>query len=75
MNGTGQISNSSMISISVASSARFFRRWANASLNRFSIAVPLSDAGKAGRYEVSVWGSYPGDTALVMVSLRVVDVR
>lgn len=42
--------------------------------NRFSIEVPLSDHGKKGRYEVSVWGSYPGDSALVMVSLRVVDV-
>jgi uncharacterized protein YkwD len=45
--------------------------------NRFSIEIPLSHGGKKGRYEVSVWGSYPGDTAneVVMVSLRVVDVE
>jgi hypothetical protein len=43
--------------------------------NRFSIEIPLSEGGKKGRYEVSVWGSYPGDSALVMVSLRVVDVE
>jgi hypothetical protein len=42
--------------------------------SHFSIEVPLSDKGKKGRYEVSVWGSYPGDSAFVMVSLRVVDV-
>ena len=43
--------------------------------NHFSIEVPLADQGKKGRYEVSVWGSYPGDSALVMVSLRVIDVE
>lgn len=45
--------------------------------NRFSVDVPLSDKGKKGRYEVSVWGSYPGESTLsvVMVSLRVVDVE
>jgi uncharacterized protein YkwD len=43
--------------------------------NHFSIDVALSDKGKKGRYEVSVWGNYPGSGAeLVMVSLRVVDV-
>jgi hypothetical protein len=43
--------------------------------NRFSIDVPLSDHGKKGRYEVSVFGSYPDDSALVMVSLRVIEVE
>jgi uncharacterized protein YkwD len=43
--------------------------------NRFSIDVGLSDKGKKGRYEVSVYGNYPGSgNELVMVSLRVVDV-
>ncbi len=36
----------------------------------FAIDVPVSDAGKAGLYEVSVWASVPGSTDLVMVSLR-----
>ncbi len=43
--------------------------------NRFSIDAPLSDAQKPGRYGVSVWGKYPGADALVMVSLRIVEVR
>jgi hypothetical protein len=42
---------------------------------RFAIEVPLSDQGRAGRYEISVWGTFPGDPALTMLSLRVVDVR
>jgi len=43
---------------------------------RFSIEVPLSDHAKPGRYGISVWGIYPdSDEKLVMVSLRVVDVR
>ena len=43
---------------------------------RFSIEVPLSDHAKPGRYGVSVWGIYPDSgEKLVMVSLRVVDVR
>lgn len=41
----------------------------------FTIDVALSDAGRAGRYEVSVWGKYPKSDALVMVSLRTIDVR
>ncbi|HEX3594239.1 MAG TPA: CAP domain-containing protein [Polyangiaceae bacterium] len=41
--------------------------------NRFTIDVPLSDHGQAGRYEVSIWGTFPGSSALGMVSLRVVD--
>ena len=39
----------------------------------FRIEVPL---GKPGRYEVSVWGKFPGaGQQLEMVSLRVIDVR
>lgn len=41
---------------------------------RFSIDVDLKHQG-AGRYQVSVWGRYPGDEAFVMTSLRVIDVR
>jgi uncharacterized protein YkwD len=41
---------------------------------RFSIDLPLSHGGP-GRYEVSVWGRYPGADALVMVSLRTVVVH
>jgi hypothetical protein len=36
----------------------------------FSIDVPVSDAGKPGMYELSVWASIPGADDLVMVSLR-----
>ena len=43
--------------------------------NRFSIAVPLSEERKRGRYEVSVWATLPGSSKLVMVSLRVVTVQ
>jgi uncharacterized protein YkwD len=44
--------------------------------HRFSIEVPLSDRKRPGRYGISIWGIYP-DTRdqLVMVSLRIVDVR
>jgi len=43
---------------------------------RFSIDLPLSDKKRPGRYGVSVWGTYPGNEKdLVMVSLRVIDVR
>ncbi|MEB2313500.1 MAG: CAP domain-containing protein [Sorangiineae bacterium] len=43
--------------------------------NRFGIEVALDDRRRPGRYEVSVWGKYPGSDALVMVSLRTVTVR
>ncbi len=44
--------------------------------NRFSIDVPLSDKGRPGRYEISVWGLYPGSGAsLAMIGLRVIDVK
>jgi uncharacterized protein YkwD len=42
---------------------------------RFEIDVPVSDAGKAGMYELSVWASLPGSPDLVMVSLRTFQVR
>ena len=42
---------------------------------RFVIDVPLDDARRAGRYEVSVWARPPGKSELSMVSLRVVTVR
>jgi len=42
--------------------------------NEFTIDVPLSDHGQPGRYEVSVWATFPGSSQLGMVSLRVVDV-
>jgi uncharacterized protein YkwD len=38
--------------------------------NKFSIDVPVSDGGKPGLYEVSVWANVPGAADLVMVSLR-----
>lgn len=42
----------------------------------FRIEVPLGKPGQAGRYEVSIWGKFPGTgQQLEMVSLRVIDVR
>jgi uncharacterized protein YkwD len=42
----------------------------------FSIELPLSDRGRPGRYQVSIWGGYPGaGNQLVMISLRTIDVR
>jgi uncharacterized protein YkwD len=38
--------------------------------NRFAIDVPVSDGGKSGMYELSVWASFPGSPDPVMVSLR-----
>jgi uncharacterized protein YkwD len=43
--------------------------------DNFSIEVPLSQAGKPGRYQVSVWGSFPPDKTLSMLSLRVIEVK
>jgi hypothetical protein len=43
--------------------------------NQFSIDVPVSDHGKTGLYEVSIWASVPGATDLVMVSLRTMLVK
>jgi hypothetical protein len=42
---------------------------------RFEVEVPVSDAGKSGMYELSVWASMPGSSDLVMVSLRTLSVK
>ena len=42
---------------------------------KFAIDVPLTDQGQPGRYEISIWATFPGSSALAMVSLRVVDVE
>lgn len=43
---------------------------------RFAIDLPLSDQKRPGRYGVSIWGAYPENAKdLVMVSLRIIDVR
>lgn len=39
---------------------------------RFTLDTVLDDRGRAGRYEVSVWGRRPGNDELMMVSLRTV---
>jgi uncharacterized protein YkwD len=42
----------------------------------FKIDVPLGKAGRPGRYEVSVWGKFPGaGEQLDMISLRIVNAR
>jgi uncharacterized protein YkwD len=42
----------------------------------FKIDVPLGKAGRSGRYEVSVWGKFPGaGEQLDMISLRIVNAR
>ncbi|HEX4446758.1 MAG TPA: CAP domain-containing protein [Polyangiaceae bacterium] len=41
---------------------------------RFAIDLPLSDGGKAGLYELSVWATMPGSPDFVMVSLRTIRV-
>ena len=42
----------------------------------FRIDVPLGKRGESGRYEVSIWGKFPGTgQSLDMVSLRVIDVH
>jgi uncharacterized protein YkwD len=43
--------------------------------NRFGIDLELDDEGRPGRYGVSVWGKHPGNDALVMISLRMIDVK
>lgn len=44
--------------------------------NHFRIDIPLGKAGQAGRYEVSVWGKFPGGgRQLDMVSLRVISAQ
>ena len=42
----------------------------------FEIEVPLDHGGRNGRYQVSVWGNYPGSgKELVMISLRTLLVK
>jgi uncharacterized protein YkwD len=43
--------------------------------NKFSIRVPLSDGGKPGLYEVSVWANVPQTKDLVVISLRAIAVE
>jgi uncharacterized protein YkwD len=42
---------------------------------RFAIDVPVSDGGRAGMYEVSVWATLPGSSDPAMISLRTIQVR
>jgi uncharacterized protein YkwD len=41
----------------------------------FAVDLPLSDGGKPGLYELSVWATVPGSSDFVMVSLRTIQVR
>jgi hypothetical protein len=41
----------------------------------FSIDIPVSDGGKSGLYELSVWATVPGTSDLTMVSLRTFPAR
>jgi uncharacterized protein YkwD len=41
---------------------------------RFTVDLPVSDRGKPGMYELSVWANVPGTTERVMVSLRTIQV-
>jgi uncharacterized protein YkwD len=40
----------------------------------FSIDLPVSDRGRGGLYELSVWATVPGSTDFVIVSLRTIRV-
>jgi uncharacterized protein YkwD len=42
--------------------------------DHFAIDVPVSDSGKPGLYEVSVWAKIPGNPDFVMVGLRTIVV-
>lgn len=42
---------------------------------KFHIDLPLSDKGKPGLYEISVWAKLPGQNDLIMISLRTISVR
>lgn len=42
---------------------------------RFAIDLPVSDSGKPGMYELSVWATVPGSPDFAMVSLRTIDAR
>jgi hypothetical protein len=43
--------------------------------SKMSIDVPLSDAGQAGLYEISVWAKLPGSEEQAMVGLRTILVE
>lgn len=43
--------------------------------NRFTVDIPLSEAGRPGRYAISVWVTFRGEKDLAMASLRVISVR
>jgi uncharacterized protein YkwD len=43
--------------------------------NKFSIDVPVSDGGRSGLYELSIWANVPGTSDLSMVSLRTLQAR
>jgi uncharacterized protein YkwD len=43
--------------------------------DRFAVTLPVSDGGRAGMYELSVWATVPGTKELTMVSLRTIDVK
>ncbi len=42
---------------------------------RFAVDLPVSDGGRAGMYELSVWANVPGTTDLVMISVRTIQVH
>ncbi len=42
---------------------------------RFEVNLPLSEKGRPGMYELSVWASLPGSQELVMIGLRTIQVR
>jgi uncharacterized protein YkwD len=41
----------------------------------FAITIPVSDQGKPGLYEVSIWAKLPGNPDMVMVGLRTLPVQ
>ncbi|HEY1695859.1 MAG TPA: CAP domain-containing protein [Polyangiaceae bacterium] len=43
--------------------------------DQFSVNLPVSDGGRPGMYELSVWANVPGTKDLTMVSLRTIQVR
>jgi uncharacterized protein YkwD len=42
---------------------------------RFAIDVPVTDGGRPGMYELSVWATLPGSSEPEMISLRTIQVR
>jgi hypothetical protein len=42
---------------------------------KFAVNLPLSDGGKPGMYELSVWASVPGTKDFTMVSLRTIQAK